>query len=256
MTVPFYCWGEDTLVVRANRHSVPATFIQNDQWKGMDIDIVKELFSRAGLTYQFVEMPIKRSLLRMESGENHITLNISKNEKRSEYINWLGPIRITGAGLIVSESNKNLPINSYQDLINMAQKYNGKFGYINGSSYSDFFDEKLQNDANLRSSLYLIASAKQGFDMLSHQRLLGVISDDFEFNYLLKNNSKEGYKELRNLALHNYRIEGSVAGSYIGVSKKLEASYYQKLLAAFQEMKADGTFAQIHQQWTGTLPDF
>ncbi|MEW6983967.1 substrate-binding periplasmic protein [Colwelliaceae bacterium 6471] len=246
----------DTIIVRANRHSIPATFIQDNQWKGMDIDIIKEIFSRAQLDYQIVEMPVKRSLMRMQTGENHLTLNLSINENRSEYMHWLGPVRITGAGLVVSKKNQDLPIKTYQDLITVAKEKNGKFGYINGASYSDYFDDKIANDVALRDVLYFTPKSKQNRDMLMHDRLLGYFNDDFEIQYLLQDKNPNYDKVFDGLALHSYRIEGSVGGSYIGISKKLDEVLYQKISTAFQSMKADGSFAKIHLKWTGKPPTF
>jgi polar amino acid transport system substrate-binding protein len=241
----------EPIIINANREYYPSTYIRGNEWEGMDIDIIKEIFLRAKLDYKILEIPFKRSLFWMKSGKTHMMPNLTKNKKRSAYMNWLGPIRITGIGLVVLKKNQNLPIITCDDLKLVFQQHKRKFGYVNGASYSEYFDNRLKNDPALNKVMHFTLRAKQNIVMLQKGRIIGFFQDDFEVQHLLLDQSKKRDRQYDGVVLHPYRIEGSVGGAFIGISKKLDKISYQKIIAAFQSMKDDGTFNRIHLKWIG-----
>lgn len=249
-----HCVFAETLLIRANKHDFPATYLRNNHWQGMDILLIREILLRANLDYQFVEKPFKRSLAELHSGDIALMPNLVKNEERSVYLNWIGPTRITCIGLVVLDKDKVLPITSLDDLINIAQQKQKKVAYPHGASYSAFFDFKLKHESTLKDILYFVDDDTPKHKMLKKNRIMGYFADQFEAKRrLLDSNFADKYQ---GLTLHSYRIEESCTGAYIGLSKKLPKRHYQKLLTAFQSMKDDGSFDKIHLKWTGINPTF
>jgi len=239
------------ILINANRDYYPATYMKDKEWYGMDIDIINEIFLRAKLDFKIVEIPFKRSLYWMQSGKTHMMPNLCKNEERSAYMYWLGPMRITAIGLVVLKKDQYLPIKACDDLIIVSKQRNRKFGYLNGASYSDYFDNRIEKDPAIKNVLHFTSSPKQSIAMLQKGRIIGFFQDDFEIQHLLLEQSQNHDSLYNDVVLHSYRIEDSIGGAYFGISKKLDKILYQKILTAFQSIKEDGAFDKIHFKWTG-----
>ena len=244
----------ETFTIRASKADFPATYMRDNNWQGMDIDLIKEIFLRAKIDYRIVEEPFKRSLVQIKNGKFGLIPNLVKNEERSAYLDWLGPIRITCIGLVVLKKDKNIPIVTVEDIIKVAQQKKKKIGYLNGASYSDFFDNRLKTVPALAEVLYIINDDTLKLQMLKMGRMLGYFSDAFEVQQRILD--PEFADQYEGLVLHSYRIEESCAGAYFGLSQKLDKRHYLKLMAAFQSMKDDGTFAEIYLNWIGLKPTF
>lgn len=244
----------DKLIIRVDGENFPATYRRDHQWQGMDIEFINTLLLHAGFEYDIVELPFPRSLLQIEQGMIHVIPNLVKNQARSEYMNWLGPNRITCIGLVVQQKDLKLEFESTDDLIRIALDQQKRIGYLTGASYSHYLDERLKHDALLRKVLYFLPDNAQHRQMLQLGRLLGFFHDVFEIQKRLQDPAFS--RDYEGLALHTYQIEESCTGAYLGISKKVDPLVYEKLLKAFDEMKRDGSFAEIHRKWVGHDPDF
>jgi len=249
-----YSTFAETFTIRASKHDFPAAYMKDNNWEGMDIALIKEVFLRAKLNYHIVEMPFKRSLAQIQNGKVDLIPNLVKNEERSIYLDWLGPVRITCIGLVVLKKDENMPIETVDDLIEVAQQKKKKFGYVNGASYSELFDYRLKNDPSLAEVLYILNDNTLKLEMLKVGRMIGFFSDEFEIRQRILD--QEYSHKYEGLVLHSYRIEQSCTGAYFGLSKKIDSRDYQKLIMAFHSMKDDGTFAKIHLNWVGFKPTF
>ena len=214
----------DIISIRAGENDFPATYMTADNWEGMDIEIIREIFLRAKLDYRFISMPFKRSLIQTQDGKINLIPNLVKNKERSEYMHWLGPTRVTCIGLVVQKQDLNLSIKTTDDLIKASHQENKKVGYLTGASYSSLFDDRLENDSSLQEVLHFLPDKHQHLEMLKLGRLLGYFHDVFEIQQRMLD--KSFARQYNNLALHSYQIEGSCTGAYIGVSKKLDEISY------------------------------
>jgi ABC-type amino acid transport substrate-binding protein len=244
----------EKITIRAEENAYPTTYMEAESWEGMDIDIFSEIFLRAKLDYYIISTPFKRSLIQIKEGTIHLIPNLTKNKERSEYMNWLGPIRITCIGLVVQKKDQGISIKTTDDLIKVALQQNKKVGYLTGSSFSESFDYRLKNDSNLQEILSFLPDKNQHHEMLKLGRVFGYFHDAFEIQQrFLDQKYAQIYSEL---ALHSYQIEDSCSGAYIGVSKKLDKTKYIKIKTSFDAMKEDGSFSKIHLKWIGTKPLF
>lgn len=244
----------DEIIIRADERSFPATYKKDDKWEGMDVEIINQLLSRANLENNYAQIPFQRSLFLIKNGHIQLIPNLVKNEARSEYMHWLGPTRVTCIGLVVQEKNKLLNINTTDELISVALQNQKKIGYLTGASYSPSFDQRLENDSKLKEVLYFLPDNSQHRQMVKLGRLFGYFYDAFEIKQRIAD--PDFSNDYDGLALHDYRIEDSCTGAYIGISKKLDKSIYQKIVTSFDAMHEDGTFNQIHLKWLGMEPNF
>ncbi len=232
--------------------SFPVSFNTSNGLKGMDVDVIKLILSRADVKYKIVSWPFKRSLHSMKTGKVHIMTNLTKNEKRSEYMHWIGPVRYTAIALIVLEKNKDLQIQNSDDLIRLSKEKVKKFGDIIGASYSDFFDRRLINDPSFKGIFDFVPNSEQNYKKLNIERILGFFHDDFEMKCMKKQSQKKGVDILIDkFVIHNYRIEGSEGGAYIGLSKALDRQTIEKIKASYLSIFDDGSFEKIYFKWCG-----
>tara|TARA_R110001592_G_scaffold59200_1_gene179608 strand:+ start:59054 stop:59956 length:903 start_codon:yes stop_codon:yes gene_type:complete len=242
----------ETIAIRAGKNDFPATYMKSDNWEGMDIEIIREIFLRAKLDYRIINMPFKRSLLQTQGGKIHLIPNLVKNKERSVYMHWLGPIRTTCIGLVVQKKDRDLSIKTTDDLVKVSHQENKKVGYLTGASYSALFDDRLENDSSLQEVLHFLPDTHQHLEMLKLGRILGYFHDVFEIRQRMLDQSFA--QQYSGLALHSYQIEGSCTGAYIGISRKLDNISYIKIKTSFDAMKDDGTYARIYMKWIGTKP--
>lgn len=242
------------LVVRLSTNSFPAAFKEQGVWQGMDVDILNELASRTGLSLSIIEMPAERSRVQMQNGHVDVVTNQTKNKERSAYMHWLGPVRHTAIAFIVREENRNLPIQSLDDIITIANKTRLRIAYQIGSSYTDELDERLKSDEYLFAVTEFLASKDLYFRMIAKDRVLGFFYDDFEALARIERAHSGEEDHFAGLAIHDYRLPNSEGGAYIGLSKKLNKSIVDKLKSAYQKMYTDGTFTAIYKKWSGTQP--
>lgn len=247
-------YAADAIVVRVSENGYPATHRLNDKWVGMDIEILNEILLRAKIDYRLVDRPFQRSLFQMKDGSVHVIPNLVKNNQRSEYMDWIGPTRITCIGLVVQEQDKTLDFSTTDELMALAKSRQQKLGYLTGASYSAYFDRRMENDEALRGTLYFLPSNDQHRQMLKLGRLMGYFFDAFEIRQRMADTRFA--RQYEGLALHPYTIEESCIGAYIGLSKKLAPETSEKLQNAFESMTDDESFSAIHQKWMGKKPDF
>jgi len=240
----------DPIIVRFT-NSFPVSYFDNGVPKGMDVDIIDLVLSRANLPYKVVDWPFKRSLEEMKGGNKvHIMTNLSKNTKRSKYMEWIGPVRYTAVALIVLKSNLNLEIKKSEDLIKISNQKGIKFGDVVGASYSSDFDALKAQNLAFKNSFEFVSDAELNFKKLIAGRILGFFADDFEAQFLI-NRSNLGDISFKQFAIHPYRILDSYGGSYIGISKKLGQEKIDKIKKAFQSIIVDGSFSKIYFNWSG-----
>jgi len=228
----------------------PVYFNDNGEIKGMDVDIINEVFSRANLDYKSVNRPFKRSLIEMQQGHVQVMTNITKNDDRSQYMEWIGPVRYSAIALIVAKKDVNLSIKSSRDLLTVSKQTGKKFGDIVGASYSDFFDDMKANNEEFNDLFELVPEMDSNYKKLTAGRILGFFADDFEFNFLMSQ-AKEPNEPFDQFAIHAFRIEGSEGGAYIGISKTLGKESITRIQQAFSSMVDDGTLETIHRRWSG-----
>ena len=219
LLAPLSAYAEPILQIRVDQGAYPATYKKDKQWLGMDIELLEEFLKRAELNYLFTEIPFQRSLLMMREGKVHIVPNLVKNDERAEYMHWLGPTRTTCIGLVVQAQHKDLALLSTDELIDYAVNNDKKIGYLNGASYSEYFDHRLKTDTKLNDVLLFLPSNNQHREMLIRGRIFGYFYDAFEIQSRMSDPRFASLYE--GLVLNAYRIEESCTGAYIGVSRQL-----------------------------------
>ena len=241
---------EGPLVVRYNEKAFPASYLDGETWRGMDVELIDMLVKNVGMQTKPVVVSFPRALKAAAGGGIHLVPNLSQNDERSRFLEWLGPMRISSVALIVTHDNLDMQIEGYDGLSAAVEQSGLKIAYVSGSSYSASLDRKL-GQAGFRQNLFFVSEDSTAFRMLRAGRVLGLFYDAFEARASINTVYPNRLSEFSGLALHPFRVPNSKAGAFIGVSKKLPLELRKQLRAAFDRMVQGGHIEALERKWGG-----
>ncbi|MBL4787616.1 MAG: transporter substrate-binding domain-containing protein [Kordiimonadaceae bacterium] len=239
---------ETTLIVGYDENYFPVYFYENNRWKGMDVDIVERLVERVNMVSRDVSMSFPRLYNGLLTGRVHIVTNLAKNDIRSEFMDWIGPVRTTSIALITKEKYMHEQFRGYEDLAQFIQATGKKIVYVNGSSFSPSLDAKLV-DPSFRKNIFFVSEQSTAIKMLKADRVLGFFYDAFEARAVIASPERAKNTNFKGLTVHNFRVPDSEGGAFIGLSKKLPNQTRQQLLREFVAMKQAGELKKIADKW-------
>ncbi|HQK35026.1 MAG TPA: transporter substrate-binding domain-containing protein [Spirochaetia bacterium] len=215
---------------------------ENGSWTGLEVEVVTAIVKKAGLEIVYKQVPWSRALYEMQRGNLDIMSNLSITPERSEYLYWIGPIRISIMALAVQKKDAGLPITKLEDFISIAKARNSAFGIQQDVIYSHEFNEKLKNEEFHKVFEYVNDANLNPAKTVSG-RIIGFIEELYYLRYLIASNP-----EYNNLVIHKFRLE--LENIYIGLSKQsVSNEIYQKLKQAYEDLKKDGTVDAILRKY-------
>jgi len=238
----------ETITVRVRENAYPNYFFKDGQWQGIDVDIVRLLMEHAELNYEFVPMPFARALKAIDTGGVDIILNLVKNNERSDYMDWLGPVREHETALIVQQAHAHEKIDGFPDLIATAHKHGLKMGYALGTSFSEGLDTRLKK-ASFRENFIFVTDDITTARMLQAGRIFGFFLDEFEATNLMKEDAPADGMSLAGLSIHTFRLPGSRSGNYFGISKHLPPKTKIKLEQSMEALRQNGALDALYKKW-------
>jgi polar amino acid transport system substrate-binding protein len=212
----------------------PYSYSEAGSIRGIDVDVAKEAYHRAGLEVEFVLLPWKRLLDSARRGTVDGTLGAFITEEREAYLDYIDevPLRWIQMSLFTYKSStlKNSDLNDLR---------NRSIGVNRGFAINVEFDQAAQKkDFNLVPG----NDISQLLKMLSMQRLDGVVHSKGPALYYIH---KLG---LTNLILIKRPVTEK-RGGFMSLSRAIESEerlgVKAKLQKAMQEMLADGTLDKI-----------
>ncbi len=112
----------------------PYEYIENGQWVGLNVDIVREVCKRVGDTLVFESYPWKRCIKMMQEGTAEGIMSLIKTPERAKFISFPAFNLSNEKNVIFSHKGSGIKINSLDDL-------KGKFlGVQKKYSYGERFD--------------------------------------------------------------------------------------------------------------------
>jgi polar amino acid transport system substrate-binding protein len=101
---------------------------------GIQVEIVKTLFKRAGIPLKLRPLPFKRAYEKAKHGEIHGLFNFYKIKKRLPYFDYSEPV-IENPLVFFVRKDSNIQFNTIKDLRGL------KVGVMRGYTYGEGFDE-------------------------------------------------------------------------------------------------------------------
>ncbi len=239
-------FAQDKMVTRTTNW--PPIYYQDasGNWTGLDVELIKAVFEKAGIQYAFKDLPWARGLKNMENGNTHFMMNLSKTEERAVYMHFIGPVRQTsGMGLITKKGNETWATKTLDDLVKIAKEKGKRFGYQRGAFYSKDFNDRIENDTEFKKHFEIISKATLNVKKTLKGRILGFFESPLVMKYRIKNE-----KNYFGLTVHQFKFKQEGSDVYFGASKKgVDPDTLSKFKSAFDKCKSEGTLDKIVDEW-------
>ncbi|MDU7239985.1 ABC transporter permease subunit [Clostridium sp.] len=227
--------NEKKLVVAMSGTYYPFTFLNGDKIEGFDVDVWREIGNRLGYDIEFTTASFSGLFGLLDTNKaNTISNQITVTEERKEKYLFSDPYVYSGAQIIVQEGNPK-SINSFDDLKGK------KVGVDLGSNYEQIIRDK---DVNNEVTIVTYQNTDAAFTDLLLGRIDGVVID--KISAIVTINEKE-----LKLELSGEPIE-PVENAFPFVKNSENETLVAEVNKALNDMKEDGTFAEISNKWLKT----
>ncbi len=108
------CWSQYVILT-----SAAPPFVSEDGKSGISIDIVKEIFKRSELSYEFKTMPLARALDQAANKADHCVLPVQRSQEKETTYRWISPVLVTQSALF-SNAKKPVPLSVLTDAKEMS----------------------------------------------------------------------------------------------------------------------------------------
>ena len=240
-----YSYAKDVVTVRVAEF--PPNYFKDDsgKWTGLSVELAEAIISAAGLEPQFVELPWTRAMLELKSGGLLYMTNLSKTEERSEFLFWIGPVRVDRMGLFVHRENQSLSISSLDDILVTSADQNKQFGLQENVNYSRQVAQRLGSDPKFKNCFYTVDNVDSILKMTANQRILGFFESIYSIQHRIKNDPK--YVDLVG---HSFVLEDDSSEMFHGLSMKgVSPALQKKIQQGYERCVKDGSIQRILEKW-------
>ena len=137
--------------------SPPFAMAQHGQPVGFSVDLLEEIFQRAGVPYELLMQPGKRALKSAQQIPRTCTFPVGRSQAREAHYAWMGPIAISRLGLY-SHPQKTLDLETLNDAKQQ----------VIGTGLGSTTENYLQQRGYI---LFTSVTPEQGFQMLMKERI-------------------------------------------------------------------------------------
>lgn len=195
---------------------------QDGQFYGLDIDILRRLQARSGVSLEIRRVPWGRALKQMQTGQADLMIGLAKTPERAAFIDYLQPAYYQCRPAFYGKAEAVVGIKRYEDL------YGRELGYVLNSAYFSPFDEEAQIDK------HGVPTEAQLQRMVERGHLPLMIGTDCQVDYALSKRNAGA------LVKADYQPPSPVV-LYLGISKRSPHQALGPVLAkALQEMVTSG----------------
>lgn len=201
---------------------------------GIDIDIIKEAFKRAGIMVKVHLSSFDQSLRLVQKGYADLVPTLSKNEERSKTMNFTENYREPTRYVFIALRNSKVKAEHFEDLRNF------KVGVMKGYGYWEKFtkDIHIQKDVSEKEEILFKKLFKKQIDCL--------IMNEYAAKYFIASSGLQDQVRLMNYS----HIDEKGSDTRIAFTKKRETEslchiFNEKML----EMRKDATIRRIEDHY-------
>lgn len=226
--------AENNIVVLGTNHVPPFKIIEGQALKGINGDILKEIFRDTGLVLKIRHCPWKRCLIELEDGKIDVFIGLFISPEREKKFHFCEPpYKDRSDKAFYLRKGQAHRVKKYEDL------YQLKIGVTRG--YKNF--ERFDNDEKLKKEF--VADHILNLTKLVEGRIDVFIQTEVAADYLIKIN---GFGDRIEKASYKY---GKIHPSYFVVSRKSpymnRIDDFEKNLRRFVKEKK---YIEIIKKWT------
>ena len=210
------------------------------QLVGLDFDIFNAIIKEAGFAVNYTELPWKRHLQYIKSGEMDVAMGASFTQERADYSYYTIPYRLELVKLYVKKGQaKNINLPTLSDLSSSHYMLGVEGGYFYGNEY-----QELIKTTEFRSHITEVIDLEQNVQLLLKGHLDGFLVDPITMKAFI-----EKYKLHNEFEAHSVNIYQD--NIHIILSKKsLNLDVLAQFNKAIETLLANGTIAEINARWS------
>ncbi|WNJ95513.1 transporter substrate-binding domain-containing protein [Vibrio ruber] len=206
-------------------------YVQDDIIHGISYEVVKAVFERADIPFQYRILPWARIYNYGLHRENFLVACLGKTPEREGRFQWVGAVNHKLSIYFYGLTSNAITVNSLEEM----KQY--KIGVLRGSYYEDF----LIRNHFPRESIHAVSSTEQTLLMLTGRR--------FDFLLLEESTMSIIAKSLK-IAADQYQkvLFAFHAEDYLAFSHNTSSALVERVRKAYQELAAEGVIQQIFIQ--------
>jgi len=224
-----------TIIVGLDDTFIPMGFKDNDgELTGFDVELAKEAIERIGLEVEFQSIDWSLKETELNSGNIDLIWNgYTMTEERKEKVNFTSPYL---------DNRQVIVVLSDSDIVDKAELKDRAVSTQNSSSALAALEAEGVIETFKNGDVVLFDTYNDAFMDLEAGRVDAVIADEILARYYIEQRGEEKYSVL----------DEDFGDEEYGVGvRKQDATLLEKLNTALDEMKADGTAAEISNKWFG-----
>ncbi|MGY6039109.1 substrate-binding periplasmic protein [Aeromonas sp. AE23HZ002T15] len=219
--------GAPTLTVATDVWPPFRMLAQDGKFYGLDIDILRRLQARSGVSLELKRVPWGRALKQMQTGQADLMIGLAKTPERAVFIDYLQPAYYQCNPAFYGKARAVAGIKDYEDLRGR------EVGYVLNSAYFAPFDEDLGIDK------HGVPTEAQLQRMVERGHLPLMIGTDCQVDYALSRRNAGA------LVKADY-LPPSPVVLYLGISKRSPHHGLGPVLAkALHEMVISGEIGTL-----------
>jgi polar amino acid transport system substrate-binding protein len=218
----------------------PYSYIENNEFKGTDVDIIKAVFERLKIKPLFKFRPWARAIAEVKSGRSDAIYSLFRTKEREAYLTYpVMPLSYEKNILVVNDDSDKTA-KSLEDIKGW------RIGVVTENSYGKSFDEykdvyRVESISN--ELLVLQLDAKKRFD--------AIIINELLFDTIVNRFVAKG--EIKNPAFRKLEYVPNNAPLYMGFSKK-SLSEHKDIVERFSDalfaLNNEGVVDKIMNQYS------
>ena len=164
-------------------NSPPHSFRGPDgSYQGIEVELVTAVLSRIGCKPQYIELPLARALLHLETGQLDAFPGVRRLAEREKFAHFSKPMfRSRNMLFLHKKASEKYKIGKLQDI----SQAGFRLGVQRGAIYSPEYAE-LVRQADFSAHLTHLVATTNGWQMMALDRLDGILADELTAAYELR----------------------------------------------------------------------
>jgi len=207
---------------------------------GLDFDIFNAVVSHAGLNVTYTELPWKRHVHYIKTGQMDVAMGSSFTSEREKFANFSHPYRKEQVNLFVRNKDlKAIQLSSLSELIGSRFMIGIESGYFYGEEF-----QTLIQDPKFQAHISEVIDLEENIRLLIDGHLDGILVDPVTMAAFVKKYRLEGQFSKHSLPIYQADI-------HIMLSKEsTDIKLLNQINKSISELKQSGELDKLIAKWT------
>jgi polar amino acid transport system substrate-binding protein len=213
---------------------------KQQQLIGLDFDILNAILKELALEANYTELPWKRHLQYIKTGDIDIAMGASFTKERDDFAYFSIPYRIEKINLFVKKGNtKDIKLTRLEDLIHSHYILGIEGGYFYGDKF-----QKLNQQIDFQSHINEVIDLEQNVKMLFKGYIDGFFADPITMKSFSEKYSIQNELESHPLVIYQTDVHFMLS------KKSCSPETLMHFNQAIKTLQANGELDRIIKKWT------